>query len=453
MKVDVLVAEIGSTTTLVNAFTGLDSEEPVFWGQGEAPTSVLEGDVRVGLEAAVEDLRRNKGMADRLEYGEMLATSSAAGGLKMTVHGLVYDMTAKAAREAALGAGAVLKKVTSGLLRENDLDEIRAIKPNIIMLAGGVDHGERETALANAKSIRALGLPVPVIYAGNADAQAEVKIIFAGTGIPLYIVENVYPRIDELNVEPARAVIQAVFEEHIVHASGMEHIRDMVRGPIIPTPGAVMESAKLLYDEMGDLMVLDVGGATTDIHSVTPGSEEISRMLLAPEPVAKRTVEGDLGVYVNRMNLVELIGRAELESRLGFPLEGVLASYRAIPKNDAETRFVEALTAEAVRLAFRRHAGHIRYVYGPQGRSSLAEGKDLTQVRYVIGTGGALTRLPGRIKIMRSITAPDERLRLLSPPETARVLVDNDYIMASLGVLSKRQRRAALYLLRRSLGI
>jgi uncharacterized protein (TIGR01319 family) len=176
-------------------------------------------------------------------------------------------------------------------------------------------------------------------------------------------------------------------------------------------------------------------------------------MLLAPEPVAKRTVEGDLGVYVNRMNLVELIGKAELESSLGFPLEGVLASYRAIPKNDAEIRFVEALTAEAVRLAFRRHAGHIRYVYGPQGRSSLAEGKDLTQVRYVIGTGGALTRLPGRINIMRSITAPDERLRLLSPPETARVLVDNDYIMASLGVLSKRYRRAALYLLRRSLEI
>jgi uncharacterized protein (TIGR01319 family) len=450
MKIDILVAEIGSTTTLVNAFLGVDSPEPVFWGQGEAPTSVLEGDVRVGLRGAVDDLCRNKGLT-HLEYGEMLATSSAAGGLKMTVHGLVYDMTAKAAREAALGAGAVLKKVTSGLLRESDLDEIRAIKPNIIMLAGGVDHGERETALANAASLKALGLRVPIIYAGNTDNQAEIQGIFEGTGIPLYIVENVYPRIDELNVEPARKVIQAVFEEHIVHAPGMEHIRDMVTGPIIPTPGAVMECAKLLYDEIGDLMVLDVGGATTDIHSVTEGSEEISRMLLAPEPVAKRTVEGDLGVYVNALNLVDLIGRAELESRLAFPLEGVLASYRAIPKNPEETRFVEALTAEAVRLAFRRHAGHIRFVYGPQGRSSLAEGKDLTRIKYIIGTGGALTRLPGRAEILQSVTAPEERLHLLSPPRTAKVLVDNDYIMASLGVLSKRYPQAALCLLRRSL--
>jgi uncharacterized protein (TIGR01319 family) len=152
------------------------------------------------------------------------------------------------------------------------------------------------------------------------------------------------------------------------------------------------------------------------------------------------------------MNLVELIGRAELESRLGFPLEGVLASYRAIPKNDRETRFVEALTAEAVYLAFRRHAGHIRHVYGPQGRSSLAEGKDLTQVKYIIGTGGALTRLPGRVEILRSVTRADPRLHLLSPPETARVLVDNDYIMASLGALSKKHPEAALRLLCRSLG-
>ena len=452
MNIDILVAEIGSTTTLVNAFTGVNSPEPVFWGQGEAPTSVLEGDVRIGLRGAVDDLCRNKGLAG-LDYGEMLATSSAAGGLKMTVHGLVYDMTAKAAREAALGAGAVLKKVTAGLLRESDLDEIRAIKPNIIMLAGGVDHGERETALANAKSLKALGLKVPIIYAGNIDAQTEIKSIFEGTGIPLYIVENVYPRIDELNVEPARKVIQAVFEEHIIHAPGMEHIRDMVTGPIIPTPGAVMESAKLLYGEIGDLMVLDVGGATTDIHSVTEGSEEISRMLLAPEPLAKRTVEGDLGVYVNAMNLVELIGRPELEARLGFPLEEVLASYKAIPKNDAEIRFVEALTAEAVCLAFRRHAGHIRFVYGPQGRSSLAEGKDLTQIKYIIGTGGALTRLPARMKILQSVARPEERLHLLSPPEAAGVLVDNDYIMASLGVLSKRHPQAALQLLCRSLDI
>ena len=108
MFIDILVAEIGSTTTLVNAFSGINTPTPRFIGQGQAPTSVLEGDVRVGLQGAVDDLARNLG-AESIEYGEMFATSSAAGGLRMTVHGLVYDMTAKAAQAAALGAGAIIQ--------------------------------------------------------------------------------------------------------------------------------------------------------------------------------------------------------------------------------------------------------------------------------------------------------------------------------------------------------
>ena len=137
MKVDVLVAEIGSTTTVVNAFNDIDTDNPVFWGQGQAPTSVLEGDVRIGLQGAIDDLCRGKGI-DSLEYDEMLATSSAAGGLKMTVHGLVYDMTARAAKEAALGAGGIIHFVTAGKLRRTDLKRIQEIKPNLILIAGGV---------------------------------------------------------------------------------------------------------------------------------------------------------------------------------------------------------------------------------------------------------------------------------------------------------------------------
>ncbi|GHV78020.1 ornithine aminomutase [Spirochaetia bacterium] len=452
MQVDILVAEIGSTTTLVNAFQGVDGSDPVLWGQGQAATSVLEGDVRVGLRGAIEDLCRKKGV-ESLDYREMLATSSAAGGLKMTVHGLVYDMTARAAKEAALGAGAIIHQVTAGLLRRSDLERLRTIRPNIIMLAGGVDHGERDTAIANAERIRELGLATPLIYAGNVDNQGEMELLFKDSGMPLYLVENVYPRIDDLQVEPARRVIQAAFEDHIVQAPGMEHVRDMVGGPIIPTPGAVMECAKLLYESLGDLMVLDVGGATTDLHSVTAGSEEIARISISPEPLAKRTVEGDLGVYVNMKNLVALIGEEKLEAELGFPPEEAMATYRFVPKTEKELRFVERLTLEAVLLATERHAGRIRYVYGPGGRSTVAEGKDLKEVKYIIGTGGALTRLPGRVTIMESIAGHNETGLFLFPPATAAILVDNDYIMASLGVLSKKYPKAALKLLQKSLGI
>ncbi len=455
MKVDVLVAEIGSTTTVVNAFKDLDTENPVFWAQGQAPTSVLDGDVRIGLQGAVDDLCR-KMEIDSLEYDEMLATSSAAGGLKMTVHGLVYDMTAKAAKEAALGAGGIIHYVTAGKLRRTDLAKIKEINPNLILIAGGVDYGERETALDNAEKIRALGLKTPIIYAGNIENQEEMKLIFdEESGQKLYNVENVYPKIDDLNVEPCRKVIQDAFEDHITNAPGMEHVRDMVNGPIIPTPGAVMECTKLLYDCLGDLIVLDVGGATTDLHSVATESDKIARIMISPEPKAKRTVEGDLGVYVNRMKVIESIGEEKLRKecdKMGIDLDATLESYVAIPKTEAEFKLVERLTKEAVLKAVERHAGIIRYIYGPSGRSTVAEGKDLTPVKYIVGTGGALTRLPHRVEIMESIAKHNDSGMMLFPTEHAKILVDNDYIMASLGVLSKRHREGAIRLLEKSLG-
>ena len=453
MKVDVLVAEIGSTTTVVNAFHNVESGDPVFYGQGQAPTSVLEGDVRVGLNSAIEDLKRQKGLTD-LTYKEMLATSSAAGGLKMTVHGLVFDMTARAAKEAALGAGAIIHYVTAGKLRETDLKKIEDIKPNLILLAGGVDYGERETALYNADLLSKLSYKAPVIYAGNIENVEEIKLYFNDR--KLYIVDNVYPKIDELKVEPARKVIQEAFEEHIIHAPGMEHIRDLVTGHIVPTPGAVMECTKLFYEAMGNVITLDVGGATTDLHSVTEDSEEISKILISPEPKAKRTVEGDLGVYVNRLKVIESIGEDILRDELnkkGIDLDKTLENYGPIPNTKEGIALAERLTLEAVLRATERHGGRIRYVYGPSGRTTLAEGKDLSQVKYIIGTGGALVNLENHIKIIKAITTLNETGLLLTPSKNAKVLIDHNYIMASLGVLSLRYKEAAIKLLEKSLGI
>lgn len=449
IKADVLVAEIGSTTTLVNAFDGLGTPCPINLGQGVAPTTVLQGDVTVGLEMAVRDLEKKLG--GPLKWQRMMASSSAAGGLKMTVHGLVYDMTVKAAREAALGAGAVLHMTTAGILSDEDLKKIKKIRPNIILLAGGVDYGEKRTVIENARKIAELNLNTPVIYAGNVAARDEVASIFEGKN-KIFFVENVYPRIDELNVEPARKVIQEVFEEHIVVAPGMEKIRTMVDGPIVPTPGAVMMAAVLLKEEIGDLMVIDVGGATTDVHSVTEGSEEINRILLSPEPEAKRTVEGDLGVYVNRYNVLEAIGIEEAKKLCGSDVKERLENHPALPCTPEEVKLTEILAEIAAVTAVQRHAGEIKYLYGPTGRYAVAQGKDLTQVKWIIGTGGALTRLPRGKDILEKIKARPGAKKLL-PQEDARVLIDRYYIMASAGVLSKEYPSEAKELLQKSIGL
>jgi uncharacterized protein (TIGR01319 family) len=453
MKINLLVAEIGSTTTVVNAFNQIETD-PVFLGQGQGATSVLQGDVTIGLHEAIDDLCKNL-KVDKVEYDELIATSSAAGGLRMTVHGLVYDMTVRAAKEAALGAGANIKYITAGRLRKSDLRKIKETNPNIILIAGGVDYGERDTALDNAELIAELNLGIPVIYAGNVENHEDIRDIFQGTDNELYIVENVYPKIDELNIEPTRKVIQSVFEKHIIHAPGMEKIRDMVTGNIMPTPGAVMEASQVLYEEIGDLMTIDVGGATTDVHSVTEDSEEISRIILSPEPMAKRTVEGDLGVFVNMRNIVEMVGEKKLMEELDLDepaLDNLIQHHKPIPKSDLEKRFVEVLTEHATLTAVKRHSGRLKHIYGPSGKKTIAEGKDLTGVRYIVGTGGALTRLPGRTEIIKKIPLSNNGTDLL-PNKEAEILVDNHYIMASLGVMSKKYPEIALDLMMKSFGL
>ena len=441
MKLDVIVAEIGSTTTVVSGFTDL-ATNPRLVGQGQGPTTVEAGDVRQGLKQALADLQSKLDI--ELEWDHIYACSSAAGGLKMTVHGLVYDMTARAAKEAALGAGAVLHHVTAGPISALDLEKVKGIAPNIILLAGGVDYGERQIILDNAEKLAGLNLAIPLIYAGNIAIQDEVRQIFSDTDYNLSIVDNVYPGIDELNIEPTRQAIQAAFEEHIVHAPGMGQIRELVDGPITPVPGAVFNAAVTLYHRLGDLIVFDVGGATTDLHSVTPGSDEVNSILLSPEPLAKRTVEGDLGVYINAANLMDVVGRADLAAKLGvLDPEDLIVS---IPRTAAEIQFAEELTGAAVNTALDRHAGSIKYIYGPGGRAKIARGKDLTRVKYVIGTGGALTRLPRGKELLSSVLGRRDPT-FLGPGAEAQVLLDHHYIMAAAGVLARRHPEAAIQLM------
>ena len=451
MHVNVLVAEIGSTTTIVNAFDGLGSASPRFVAQGKAPTTVLDGDVRIGLRNAVDDLLSHTDEIS-LTYDRMLASGSAAGGLRMTVHGLVRDMTVRAAEAAALGAGAIIVQTTAGKMNEFDLEDLNAARPNLILLAGGTDYGERETSVYNMRAIAASGRKTPVIYCGNVQNRTIVSKIAQENDIPLSIADNVYPRLDELNVESVRKVIHAMFEKHIVNAPGMEHIRDMVNGSILPTPGSVMLASQLLYDEIGDLVVIDIGGATTDVHSVTDGSPEIVSMMTTPEPKAKRTVEGDLGLYINAHNLVDRLGTEALNKELGIDTEAVMQNYKPIPETETQFRLTERLCLEAGLVALDRHAGKLRHLYTPQGRRTIAEGKDLTAIRWMVGTGGALTRLPNHERILRTIADCNKsRMQLLPSPGTVRILFDNDYIMASVGVLSKEDPESALRLLKESI--
>ncbi|MQY76146.1 MAG: DNA mismatch repair protein MutL [Spirochaeta sp.] len=439
IRADILAAEIGSTITKLSAFSGPLPGKLEFLCQSTALTTVKQGDVSLGLAEARKRLDAEYGI-DTTD-AELIASASAAGGLRMSVHGLTRDMTLRAAREASLGAGANLVCSTAGLISPEQVKEIKASSPNLVLLAGGVDFGDKETVTQNAHVLASAGLNVPVIYAGNRSAASLVAGLFERQGIPIRIVDNVYPRIDELNIQPVREVIHDVFSRHIVTAPGMERIREMVSGEIIPTPGAVLRASELLYRELEDLLTVDVGGATTDIHSVTEGGGDNSRMRMAPEPLSKRTVEGDLGIYYNVEKIIEASGGALGDSY----------APEAIPIDGEQRKKALQLSQWAVNLALWRHAGEIRSTYGSYRWNEVILGRDLTAVKAIVGTGGALTRLDGGMDILCSLW-PDPKKKRLLPGTRARVFLDSHYIMAAAGLLAKSYPDRALDILRKSLG-
>lgn len=452
MKIDILVAEIGSTTTIVNAFD-VNNNLPIFLGRGVANTTV-DSDVNEGLKIAINDLARYLKTSD-IEYHEMFASSSAAGGLRVTVHGLVYEMTVRASKEAALNAGANIHLVTAGKLSTRNIEEINKLKPNMIIVAGGTDYGETETALYNMKKILKMALDIPIIYAGNIENQNEIRELFTNENKDhlLKIVDNVYPRVDQLNILPLRRVIYETFEEHIIHAKGMAHITDMVNQKIMPTPGSVMEATMILYDQLGPIITIDVGGATTDIHSVAEPSDDFKKYLEG-EPLQKRTVEGDLGVFINHENVVKLFGDGELEELLNISkeeLEEVLKNYTYMPRTQNERNLVYELAKKCTHKALDRHVGDLRRVFTSSGQKIIPEGKDLSCVEYIVLTGGALINLHETEEIVRDYLKRNQTKMM--PSRGVKILRDHDYIMASVGVVALKHPNITFELLKKSLRI
>lgn len=429
MRIDVLVAEIGSTTTVVNAF--MIHQKPVaFLGRGMHQTTV-DTDVRDGLQGAIEDLKKNLNITD-LSYDELYASSSAAGGLKITVHGLVYEMTAKAAKEAALNAGGNIHLITANRIQKEHIEQIKKIKPNMIIIAGGTDFGEREVAYHNLLDV--IPLNIPIIYTGNMTNHERIKELHVDH---ITIVDNVYPRVDDFNIMPLREAIYETFEKHIIHAKGMNHIFDMVNHGIIPTPGAVMETTRLLDEMFNGVMTLDVGGATTDVHSVCLPKPEYQRMLEG-EPKMKRTVEGDLGVFINRMLVLATWKNDDVKRLFKKDVEEVkelLTKEPFIPITQDGIDAVDHLTERCVELALDRHVGDLRRVFTTNGYKVIPDGKDTSQVKAIFLTGGALLHAKHPDVMIRKYLR--SRQTKLIPDQDVAIYSDKHYIFASLGVLSR----------------
>ena len=421
--------------------------------------TTIDTDVLDGYDACLAALVEQDG---RAAGAEVQACSSAAGGLRIAVVGAEELVTAEAGRRVALSSGG---KVVSVHAAASTRPSLTGGSADVVLLTGGTDGGNTEVIVGAARSLVAGGWVGPVVVAGNADARDELDEILRD--VPHVFADNCVPRIGVLAPESARRAVREVFLSHVIggkHLSsrashGSNTFTAMVRGA---TPDVVLTGVELLargLDDtrpgLGDVVVVDVGGATTDVHSVVEvdpedgsvDAEGLAREVVAGSPVT-RTVEGDLGMRWSAVTTAEAAGLDELSDAAAVRR----AEPGFLPTTEQEQDDDEAIARAAVGLALRRHAGRSRVVVSPEGRVVERTGTDLRRVGLVVGSGGVLRH--GRDGVESRVLGPsvgpdrDHAGEGWQLPDRARVVVDHDYVLAAAGLLAAGHPEAAYGLVR-----
>ncbi|WP_242852523.1 glutamate mutase L [Acetobacterium bakii] len=458
MKANTIVFDIGSTYTKAVAYH-LIPGRLTYLGVGQAATT-LE-DVAIGAQQAEEKIR-HQGIAF-VQMVNRYSSCSAAGGLRMVAMGYMPQVTAKAAKEVAMTAGARVMEVISvdepPEYREEVLHEI---KPDIILLAGGTDNGDETSALENAKIICKVKTKAMVIIACNRNAQKKAARLLDEAGISNIRVPNIIPTIHELNTKEAREAIHGQFINQIVNARGVKKFCETLNSKeVIPTPGAILFASELLAkglygtEGIGSLMLIDIGGATTDVHSAIPELEELKLeerglVINNEKQFSYRTVEGNLGMRVSANGVLQAVGVQTLLSLMDQSLveageeiidyiEKVEDMTTYIPQNEKEKNIDHAIAICAIHLAIHRHAGI--YAKGDDAimgvMAGTAMGRDLRHIKNIVCAGGIMVNATDEEKAKIIEGAFENPGNSLLPIDHPRVVFDEHYLMFSLGVLSK----------------
>ncbi|KJK13635.1 glutamate mutase [Terrabacter sp. 28] len=430
----ILAVDFGSTFTK----GALLADDGTVLGTASTPTTGTQrrGDILDGYR----DLRERLGVRGD---AVVRACSSAGGGLRLAVVGYERTVTAQAGHRVGLSAGAKVVHVAAGELTTADVAGVRASRPDMILLVGGTDGGNSNVLLHNAARLAkgAVGghgaHAVPVVVAGNVEARDEAAGVLATTDRPTVLADNVLPQIGVIAPESARAAIREAFLHHVIGGKGLS--RDPAFAAMVEaaTPDAVLRGVEVLASVAGggDVLVVDIGGATTDVYScLTPEGEDagLRKDVVAPLWHA-RTVEGDLGMRWNAQHVVEAAAAEHL-------LEGVrdadaLRAYAArvheqpgsLPADDVERDLDLELARLAALVAVRRHARPAQPTEAP---------RPLANVTALVGSGGVLrhTDEAGRQRVLGAVLA--DHAGGWKVPRAASATVDTAYLLFAAGLLT-----------------
>ena len=443
-----ILIDFGSTYTKVVA---IDLDKIVIAATARVPSTV-ETDITQGLQQAIEIISQKIRITD-LDKKEALACSSAAGGLRMVCSGFVPELTSKAANLAALGAGAKVIKNFSYKLTSDEVNEMERIAPDILLLSGGTDGGDDAVILHNARLLSKTSPGITsIIVAGNKTTYDDLKKIFENTPKNILYARNVMPEIGVLDVASANKEIRELFMKNIIQAKGIAKAKVIIKDVIMPTPSAVLEAAKLLAtdERFGEVMVIDPGGATTDVHSIAKGIPARPDIMVVglPEPYEKRTVEGDLGMKYNLDTLTELAAAKDLPPH--FPAVVARFHQGKLPGTEEEFACHTLLSCLMVETAVERHCGRLEAVFTPNGQRFIQHGKDLSGIKSVIGTGGPIIYSQKPRQILEGVLFRPENPFVLKPRKPVFYL-DSEYILYAVGLLAQTAPQKALELAKKYL--
>ena len=452
-----LMIDFGSTFTKL---TAVDTEiEDVI--ATAAHFTTVATDITIGYQNALNELYKKIGSV--ITFDKVIACSSAAGGLKMAAIGLVEELTVEAAKRVCLGAGAKVDLVFSHHLTNREIDSIVEKKIDIILLAGGTDGGNTECAIYNCNALGEKGIKIPVVFAGNKCCVDDILEIFDKYQMNGYICENVMPKINVLNLPSAREKIRELFLNNIIEAKGIKKIENTIDKVILPTPEAVLSACELLSkgymheSGLGEIILVDIGGATTDFYSMSSPSAKRSDVIIKglEEPYAKRTVEGDLGMRYSAVGIASTLTNEEkrmyredqgvdIDEEAKYRNENVDVVFSDQRGKDIDTIFAGICSDKAIS----RHVGIMEEVYSPMGILYNQTGKDLSQVSYVIGTGGVLIHNDNPVKALKTVMANRAHMLELRPVNP-KFMLDKDYLLASMGLLSSIDPLLALKIMKK----
>ncbi|NEA32063.1 glutamate mutase L [Streptomyces sp. SID13031] len=380
---------------------------------------------------------------------DVLACSSAGGGLRIGVVGNEELVTAEAGRRVALSSGGRVVAVVNGGLTATSLKALRAERPDVVLLLGGTDGGNSAVIVNAAAVLAKYKWRRPVVVAGNRDARGEIRELLSAARVPHVLAANVVPEIGVFAPDGARAAIREMFLAHVIGGKNLSRDPGFAAMVRAATPDVVLRGVEVLAALHGDVAVVDIGGATTDVHSVIeldPEDANLGREVVATHPVT-RTVEGDLGM---RWSAVPVVG-AGVEAGLleaGTALEAAAVRRHEdpsfLPGDALEASYDETLARVAATVALRRHAGRQRVVFGPGGRVIERSGKDLREVDLLVGSGGVLRHNGPEVaaRILGGISQGAQEEGWLVPA-AATTCVDSDYVLAGVGLLAELDPKAA----------